>query len=133
MVLVFGTSFLAHPHRSSDPGNDAAYPVQASAFVREHRPPGPLFNDFDWGGYLIWAVPEYPVSIDGRTNLYGNDRVLRNFHTLIGEGDWENDPDLRTAHLVILPAKKWPLVELLRRSKDWTVAYEDQAAVVFIR
>jgi hypothetical protein len=133
LFLVFGTSFLTHPLRSSDPGNDAVYPVRASGFIREHQPPGPLFNDFDWGGYLIWALPGYPVSIDGRTNLYGNDRVLRNYRTLIGEGDWENDPDLKSAKLVILPAKKWPLVEVLRRSEDWTVAYEDQTAIVFVR
>jgi hypothetical protein len=133
LVLVLGTSFLAHPLRSSDHGNDAEYPVHATTFVREHQLPGPLFNDFDWGGYLIRALPEYPVSIDGRTNLCGNDRVLRNYRTLIGEGDWENDPDLKSAHLVILPAKKWPLVELLRRSDDWSVAYEDQTAVVFVR
>jgi hypothetical protein len=132
LVLVFGTSFLAHPLRSSDHGNDAEYPAQASAFVREHQPPGPLFNHFNWGGYLIAALPDYPVSIDGRTNLYGNDRLLQNYLTFLGEGDWENDPDLKSSNLAIMPTQ-CPLADRLRVSKDWSVAYEDQTAVVFVR
>ncbi len=29
----------------------------------------PLFNPCGWGGYLIWRLPNMPVSIDGRPNL----------------------------------------------------------------
>ena len=35
-------------------------------------PPGPLFNDYGWGGYLIWQLyPELRVGIDGRMAVYG--------------------------------------------------------------
>ena len=33
----------------------------------------PLFNSFSWGGFLTWYLPQYPVAIDGRTDLYGPD------------------------------------------------------------
>jgi len=133
ILAVIFASILCHRFLLFEHGNADEYPVRAVAFVRDHALPGPLFNDFDWGGYLIWALPEHPVAIDGRTNLYGSDRVLRNYRTLIGEGDWENDPDLTSARLVILSPKKWPLVDLLRQSDDWAVAYEDKTAVVFRR
>jgi hypothetical protein len=119
------------------------YPVEATEFVKEHRPPGPLFNNFDWGGYLIWALPEYPVSIDGRTNLYGEQRLQRSFKTWNAEG-WEDDPDLQKAGVIIAPNnlghaenKDEPgpaLTEVLRRHPEqWRIAHEDKTAVVFVR
>jgi hypothetical protein len=112
--------------------NEDEYPVRAATFVRDHHPPGPLFNHFDWGGYLIWALPDYPVSIDGRTNLYGNDRLSQNHSTFLGERGWANDPDLKSARLAILPVD-CPLAGLLRDANDWSVAFEDETAVVFVR
>jgi hypothetical protein len=32
--------------------------------------PGPLYNRYDEGGYLIWAVPEVPVFVDSRQDPY---------------------------------------------------------------
>jgi hypothetical protein len=49
-------------------------PVDAVAWVRAHRPDGQMFNHYNWGGYLIWALwPDYQVFVDGRTDLYGDD------------------------------------------------------------
>ncbi|MCS6883764.1 MAG: hypothetical protein NZU74_20800, partial [Chloroflexaceae bacterium] len=43
-------------------------PVGAAEFIRRERPPGPMFNSYNFGGYLMWALyPEYPVFVDGRT------------------------------------------------------------------
>ena len=28
---------------------------------------GPMYNSYNWGGYLVWALPEEPVFVDGRT------------------------------------------------------------------
>ncbi len=47
-------------------------PVNAVKFLSENPRPGPLYNTFDWGSYLIWSMPDYPVAIDGRTDLYGD-------------------------------------------------------------
>ena len=114
------------------------YPVAAAAWVKENHPPGPLFNDFDWGGYLIWALPEYPVSMDGRTNLYGEARLIRSFNAWSGEPDWETHPDLLRAGVIIAPKKRgdkeFPLTELLRNPDGpWKIVFEDKTAVVFVR
>ena len=34
-----------------------SYPVAAVEHVHRHAYPGPLFNPFHWGGYLIYALP----------------------------------------------------------------------------
>lgn len=48
------------------------YPTAAADFVDAsvHRQTGKLINEFDWGGYLAWKLPEYQVLLDGRTQLY---------------------------------------------------------------
>ena len=59
------------------PSQHGARVAQRAAFVAERGYSGPLFNDFNWGGYLIWALPQLPVAIDGRTNLHGDERIQR--------------------------------------------------------
>lgn len=130
LAVFFLDTFL--PKQDLVAENAKRYPTFACHFVLESKLPGPLFNHFDWGGYLIFALPDHPVSIDGRTNLYGNERVLQNYRSLTGEPGWEDDPYLKSANLAILPAD-CPLTGLMRGSKEWTVAYEDDTAVVFRR
>src|SRR5262249_54167231 len=40
------------------------FPTRAAEFVHQKRYAGPLYNDFDWGGFLIWSLPELPVAMD---------------------------------------------------------------------
>jgi len=111
--------------------NSHIYPVEAVKHIQMHSYPGPLFNSFDWGGYLIWALPEYPVAIDGRTNLYGSERVSRSMETWAGESGWESDPELKRAKIVIAP-RYGALAGGLRERKEWRVVHEDSTAVVFV-
>lgn len=107
------------------------YPVAAAAVIDERGYGGPLYNHFDWGGYLIWRLPRLPVSIDGRALLYGGARIQQQMKTWAGEPEWKNDPDLSKARLVILQARL-PLTSLLRVDPRFDVAYEDHVAVVFV-
>jgi hypothetical protein len=113
-------------------GTAHGYPVEAVALVKERGYPGPLFNSYTWGGYLIWQLPELPVGIDGRANLYGDARLDQAMVTWFGRPGWENDPDLGNAGVVIYEAKA-PFVSLLRRDRRFELVYEDATAVVFIR
>ena len=108
------------------------FPVEAARVVRERSYPGPLFNDYDWGGYLIWALPEHPVSIDGRSNLHGDERIQRSLDTWAGRPSWEDDPDLRAARLVIARTDS-PLTSLLLRDAEFERVHIDPLATVFIR
>ncbi len=141
VLTLFAIGFLRGSSLAQlDASLASRYPVQACRFVRQHEFAGPLFNDFNWGGYLIWALPGYPVVIDGRTNLYGEARLQRSIRTWAGDPGWQNDPDLKTARLVIAPRyvsrsdrREVGLVTRLRDCLDWKVAYQDGVAVVFLR
>jgi hypothetical protein len=107
------------------------YPEAAVAYVREQGLTGPLFNDFDWGGYLTWALPEMPVAVDGRTNLYGDERLERAFATQDGRPGWNKNPELETARVVLIQ-KALPLAELLALDPHWQRIHDDEIAVVFV-
>lgn len=47
-------------------GKQGAYPDKAVFYVKSHLPEGQVFSIYDWGGYLIWKLPEKKVYIDGR-------------------------------------------------------------------
>ena len=108
------------------------FPEAASRYIEMHDLPGPLYNHFDWGGFLIWRLPQLPVAMDGRGNLYPADRVARFTSTWKGAPDWAADPDLRQANLVIAQ-RKAPLAALLAQDTDFENVYQDVQAVVFRR
>ena len=76
------------------------FPVAAVKFIKEKNYSGPLYNHFNWGGYLIWTVPRLLVSMDGRTNLHGDQRIEQSVNTWSGLKGWESDPELIKARLV---------------------------------
>jgi hypothetical protein len=107
------------------------FPAAAARHIAEHGYPGPLYNDFNWGGYLIHELPSLPVAIDGRTNLHGDERLVRFGATWSGGPDWHDDPDLSAAGVVLADTHS-PLAALLARDDRFTLVYEDALARVFI-
>jgi hypothetical protein len=107
------------------------FPVEAVRVLRERGYAGPMFNDFDWGGYLIWSLPEHPVLVDGRTNLHGDERLTRLGATWAGAPGWRDDPDLAAARLVLVNAST-PLAALLESDQRFERVYTDDLARVFV-
>ncbi len=107
------------------------YAVDAANFVRRNSLPGPLYNHLDWGGFLIWYLPQYPVVVDGRNDLYGDELDLLVYKSSQGES-YTSDPYLNEAGLVLLP-QKLPLAKLLTIDSRFRLVYQDPLSVVFVR
>jgi hypothetical protein len=107
------------------------FPVKAANFIIENGYPGPLFNNFDWGGYLIWHLRTLPVSIDNRGNVHNDQRIERSLAIWSGSPGWQRDPELQKARIVV--AEIWrPLVSLLRSDQRFKLVYKDLTAAVFV-
>ena len=90
-LLVFAGFSILHVNNSQlQMQLDAAFPVRAVETVQQNQYPGPLYNDFNWGGYLTWFL-RMPVSVDGRQNLYGDQRLDRSAATWNADPDWASD------------------------------------------
>lgn len=118
--------------RGLDHAISSEYPVDAVNFLRRNPVGGPLYNSFDWGGFLIFYMPEYPVSMDGRTDLYG-DAMNKSYHsTQEAEPSYLTDPILNEAGVVLLKSKL-PIAQMLLTDRRFRVIYRDEIAFVFAR
>jgi hypothetical protein len=107
------------------------FPAAAVSFLSSQRPPGPILNHYNWGGYLIWKLyPEYRVFVDGRADLYGDsfmdDRAAAYY--LTGTA-WREPLEHWQVRTVILPPNA-PLITALRSKPEWNQIYADSQAVV---
>ncbi len=130
-LLLWAGFRVLHVNNSRLADNLAkAMPVRAVEAVRAKGYAGPLYNDYAWGGYLMWSL-RMPVSLDGRAALAGDERLDRSLATWSAEPSWRTDKELMAAGLVIGPVKA-PLVQVLRLDPRFRLAYEDGVAAVFL-
>ena len=133
LVVVLGMAMsLARPRDFLEQAWHDRFPVEACEAIAAKKLPGPLYNTAHWGGYLIWRLPEYRVSIDGRAQLQGDERIRRFYATENASEDWRDDPYLGAAPTVVLE-RNCPLGTLLRQDARYRLVHEDALAVVFTK
>ncbi len=110
----------------------AYLPVGAAEYLQQSPPPREMFNSYNWGGYLMFALPDVPVFVDGRTDLYGDAFLLQYLQTAIGGDGWRKTLDQYDIHTVVIE-KDSGLARRLRDEPGWTETYDDDMAAVFER
>jgi hypothetical protein len=105
-------------------------PVDAVNTLKEQQLPKQLFSHYNWGGYLLWEAPEYPVFIDGRTDLY-RDFYFEWARILRGE-DWESAFEEWDIHSVLLYPEDH-LALILSTLTEWETVYRDDKSVLYTR
>ncbi len=109
------------------------FPLAAAAFLNRERPPGPILNHYNWGGYFIWKLyPQYRVFMDGRADVYG-DQFMDQFAAVYYlTGDWRTPLQRWGIRTLILPPDA-PLITALQSRADWKRIYADSEAVILTR
>ena len=92
-----------------------------------------MLNDYTYGGYLIWAAPEHPVFVDGRSDVFEWTGVLAEF------GRWamlQSDPntllDKYNISFCVL-ARTSPMAHVLPLLPNWKTIYSDNMSTIFLR
>lgn len=124
------------------PGVSHWYPERAARFIRrEHLPPN-LFNDYNIGGYLTWALwPEYRTSIDNRAVPFGPE--LFHLHRRLlseppGSPLWRQQSERLGLNTLVVGISRYtgsagfPLRQFCD-SAEWRPVYLDETAAVFVR
>jgi hypothetical protein len=108
-------------------------PVDAVAWIRQHRPPGEMFNPYNWGGYLIWALwPDYRVFVDGRTDLYGDALLRQSLEVQLARPGFEDTLDTYHVNFILTGADDI-LATHLACAGGWEEVYRDDRAAVWVR
>jgi hypothetical protein len=131
--LALAVTRVAHTGQTQTAVNSNHFPVAAVDFMVTHKLPQPIFNEYGWGGYLIWRTyPDYRVYIDGRADVYG-DAFLEEFLMVHdGELHWQ-EPLERNGIKTVLVQPDTPIASLLRQAPAWDKVFEDSQAAIFTR
>jgi hypothetical protein len=112
-------------------------PVRVTEYLNTAQPSGPMFNSYNWGGYLTFFAPQYPVYVDGRTDLYGDKFLTDYLQAATGGPNWRSLLDQDGINLVVVETGSG-LALNLAEEPGWQKVYppadsDDTMAVIFVR
>jgi hypothetical protein len=102
-------------------------PVSAGALAAVRACPGPLYNRYNEGGYLVWLAPEVKVFLDSRQDPYPRAFVPEALR-VEAEGDFAATFARHGVRCAFLPDGSPTLPRL--RAAGWTTRFSDDAWAV---
>lgn len=108
------------------------YPCEALNYLRNFHPEGKVFNDFRWGGYLIWNTPQIPVFIDSRVDVFEHHGVFADYIHAVQLKDSLQILDQYKVRYVLFE-RNTPLTYFLAHVPGWKIDYQDSNTVLFER
>jgi hypothetical protein len=115
--------------RMSREGN---FPIGAVRYLHENTKPGNLWNEYNWGGYLIWQYPERKVYIDGRMASWKlrDRRIFLEFNKAMEhKPGWEKT--LEENNITQALVYNNPSNDIAFTNLGWSKAYGDYLSLVF--
>ena len=111
-------------------------PEHAADFILAQHPPAPLFNAYEYGGYLGWRLtPEYRVFVDPRCL----DQEVQNAYQIARGGHYQGVFEKYGVNSVVFYLST-PLVNsipevtlYLLMDEQWDLVYVDKLSVVMVR
>jgi hypothetical protein len=108
-------------------------PVRAAEVIALNDARGRMFNEYEWGGYLIWRFHwTRPVFIDGRSDFYGQKIFGKYCEVRQATPSWRAVLDDFRVQYLLLDAKG-PLCDVLDRSASFVRLYADSGAILYVR
>jgi hypothetical protein len=127
VALAIGSG---HIHHGFDPKVKA---VDAVEFLMHEKIAGNMFNDDEFGDYLIYrGYPAYRVFFDGRSDMYGTDKLQEYLKITGFESGWERIIDKYRITWVFYGTNS-NLSRFLLNKKEWVLIYSDRVASIFVK
>jgi hypothetical protein len=127
-VLIVG--FPSNQYLESE--FDQFFPANAVRYLAAHPQQGNLFNQYEWGGYLEWRLPEVKTFIDSRTDIFEYRGVLRDYVAISTFNHTQELLDRYKIGYVLYPAST-PLDYFLSKRAGWECVFRDGQAVIHRR
>ena len=131
LLIGIGLAFVRAMPASQHEEIAREFPVEAVQWLATHDAGSRIFNKYEWGGYLGLELPDRPIFIDGRADVYG-DAVIREYVDVIGVDDPAAVLDRYEIDHVLYPLET-PLAEWLAGQPAWQEAYAEDESGVWIR
>jgi hypothetical protein len=132
-IIIVATSIIWLRLEGQGATERQSLPVGAVDWIEVHQPPGNLFNTYHWGGYLIWRLsPDYPVFIDGRADLHGDQMLTEYVNIYNTDSGWEQALSDYGVNLVLVEPTSL-IAQGLEDSAEWEKVYADNVSVLLER
>jgi len=132
IILVLVKAAVDFPEKKNYENMVSNFPVYAVNYLEDHKLSGHLFSTYNWGGYLMMELVEYPVFIDGRTDLYTDAIVSEWLGVMRMEGGWGNTIEKYNIQTILIPADA-SLTNWLDMDDEWKKIYIDEVSAIFTR
>lgn len=137
LALIYSAAQKA-PWRLVVPGTEmrsgaVVYPVGPAAYLRNQGFSGNVWTPFDQGAYVSWQLfPRVRVSMDSRYEVaYPPGALEQNHAFYVGQLSVREAISDNTD--AVLSMQWMPAVDKLRTAPEWTLAYIDDAFVLYLR
>lgn len=109
-------------------------PVAAVEFLKRETIKGNMFNNDEFGDYIIYsAYPKYKVFIDGRIGAaYDESRLKEYAKVIFSEPGWEKVIEKYAIDWIIFDTNSI-LSRFFAEKKEWKLIYSDKVANIFVR
>ena len=110
------------------------WPTAAVKFIGDNpkKFSGNMFNQYAWGGYLMEALPEHKVFVDGRTDFYG-DGLIREFEATAGvRTNWTQALEKYSVSWSLMPADH-RMNLALALLPGWERVYSNDVATIYVK
>ena len=108
-------------------------PVAASEFLVGERITGNMFNNGEFGDYLIYrSYPQYKVFFDGRSDMYGAAMMKEYVKVTNFEPGWEAILDKYQVSWILFDSQS-NFTRFLAKDSNWVLIYSDQVASIFVK
>jgi hypothetical protein len=115
---------------------DATTPVRGVAWLKQHPlpPDARLFNEMRYGSYLLWALPETRIAVDGRIELYPYELWTQYLRIVNDEDALAELDQLGATHALLSHALQPQLIQRLDSGgSGWQQIYSDTQVAIFER
>jgi len=125
--------FHLNKHHDVYQFNPVIFPVEATKFLDENPQNGNMFNEFNWGGYLLYKLwPGNNVFLDSQSDFYGEELMREYNQVMSASVEWQDILQEHQVDWVIVPAKS-TLANAIATNAKWGIIYADDTSVIGIR
>ncbi len=136
LIILVALGTIAHIAHVSHPNTvhkltAINFPLEAVDYLNNSGLNGNLFNSYNWGGYLLFWAADFPVFIDGRTDLY-RDFLIEYNAAATGSPKWRKIFDKWEIDIALIETESG-LARQLDFAGDWQVEYHDSLASIYVK
>ena len=131
MVLLVGIVHYFPSRNDMEQRVAEDFPVNAVNYLHENKIPRPLFNNYNFGGYLVYANEK--VFVDGRADPFERGGALADYFYIsqLKPGALRVLQNYGVRSCLLAPDD--PLATMLATRPEWERIYTDKLAVLFVK